>query len=189
MTHGADAPADLITRRHRTGDVDSVAVFSACGTWRYELTRQWAQAGPRVAWVMLNPSTADERRNDPTIERCQRRSVAMGYGAMRIVNLFAFRATRPADLWRAPEPCGPDNAAALADAADWADAIICGWGAHGVGRSGPAEGLLRASGKALYHLGLTQGGAPRHPLYVAYAREPVRWNAGIAAGAVAACNP
>ena len=66
----------------------SEAVYSDCETYRYALTREWG-AGPRLLWVMLNPSTASERSNDPTVERCERRSRAMGFGGFRVVNLFA----------------------------------------------------------------------------------------------------
>lgn len=164
-------------RRHAAAGVVSEAAFSGCGAYRYALTRVWDDALPRVAWVMLNPSTADERRNDPTIERCERRSRAMGFGAYRIVNLYAFRATLPRDLLAAPDPVGPRNAAALRDAARWSGRIICGWGAHAdPARAGDAAALMRQAGAALFHLGVTRTGQPRHPLYVAYAVQPQPWD-------------
>lgn len=160
-------------RRHAAGGVVSEAAFSSCGAYRYALTRVWDAALPRVAWVMLNPS---ERRNDPTIERCERRSRAMGCGAYRIVNLYAFRATRPHDLLAAADPIGPGNAAALRDAARWSGRVICGWGAHAAPAcAADAVALMRQAGAALFHLGLTKGGQPRHPLYVAYAVQPKPW--------------
>ena len=122
---------------------------------------------------MLNPSVAGAERNDPTIARCERRSRALGYGAMRAVNLFALRATRPADMRRAADPVGPEGDAALAAALRWADDAVCGWGVHGSHRGRDREVRARVARPLV--LGLTAGGHPRHPLYVPYAACPVPW--------------
>lgn len=126
---------------------------------------------------MLNPSTASECRNDPTVERCERRARALGYGAFRVVNLFAWRATDPRALRSAAAPAGPANDAAIAEAARWADLVVAAWGVHGVhlGQGARIEASLRAAGHRLHHLGLTKDGHPRHPLYVAYATAPQIW--------------
>ncbi|NEY89978.1 DUF1643 domain-containing protein [Tabrizicola oligotrophica] len=168
----------MIRRTHQKHDATSEAVYSDCTAYRYALTRQWA-AGRRLLWVMLNPSTASEQANDPTVERCERRARAMGFGGFRVVNLFAFRATDPRALGRVADPVGPGNDAAVAEAADWADAVVCGWGGHGAmgGRDLAVTALLRRSGKPLSHLGLTRGGQPKHPLYIGYAVQPVAWSA------------
>ena len=84
----------MIEREHSAGGVTSRAYYSPCERYRYGLERVWGQ-GPSLLYVMLNPSTADELRNDPTIERCQRRAVQLGFGGMQIANLFGWRATRP----------------------------------------------------------------------------------------------
>lgn len=167
----------MIRRRHLEGGVRSEAVYSDCEGYRYALTRTWERMLPRVTWIMLNPSTADERRNDPTIERCQRRSVAEGYGAMRIANLFAWRATDPTALKRADAPEGPDNTLALRQAVDWADAVVLGWGVYGAHRgAGPALlAALARRRKPVLALGLTAAGHPRHPLYVGYDVRPARF--------------
>jgi len=168
----------LIIRRHDTGQTRSEAVYSDCMRYRYLLTRVWDDQAGRVLYVMLNPSTADELRNDPTIERCERRSRALGFGAMRIANLFAFRATRPDDLKRAKAPIGPDNDALLAEACIWADTVICAWGVHGdhLQRGAAVADLIATSGIRMVHLGLTKQGLPRHPLYVSYAKPLEQWN-------------
>ena len=166
-------------RRHVSPDgVVSEAVYSPCETYRYALTRRWAE-GPGVLWIMLNPSTADERKNDPTIERCDRRSRAMGAGAYRIVNLFAYRATDPAALKRAEAPEGPRNARAVLGGCRWADRIICGWGVHGAHRGAGDRWTARLikQGFALQTLGQTKDGHPRHPLYVSYAVSAAPWTA------------
>lgn len=166
----------MITRRHQGDGVASVAVYSACGAYRYSLTRDWG-AGSRLLYVMLNPSTATEAQNDPTVERCERRARALGCGAFAVVNLFAFRATDPRALRRAPDPVGAKNDTALGRAVDWTDRVICAWGNHGghLGRSAQVRERLAQAGKPLLHLGLTAQGEPRHPLYVGYAVEPQPW--------------
>ncbi len=169
----------MISRDHVKGDAQSVAVYSECERYRYLLTRVWAP-GKRALFVMLNPSTATEVQNDPTVERCERRARALGFGAFRVVNIFAWRATDPRDMRAAADPVGPDNDAAIAESADWADAIVCAWGTHGahLGRGPAVERLLRATGKDLLVLGVTQAGHPQHPLYIGYDRQPYRWTAG-----------
>ena len=167
----------MITRHHQKGDAASVADYSPCERYRYTLTRVWAPEGPRVAFVLLNPSTATEVQNDPTVERCERRARALGFGAMRVLNIFAFRATDPRDMRRAPDPVGPDNDAAIRAALPWADRVICAWGAHGayLGRGRAVEAMLRAAGCPLFHLGLSKDGHPKHPLYIGYATQPQPW--------------
>ncbi|PJE35108.1 hypothetical protein CVM52_18860 [Pseudooceanicola lipolyticus] len=167
----------MITRNHTKGDAPSTAVYSDCENYRYSLTRVWDAGGGTVMFVMLNPSKATEVQNDPTVERCERRARALGYGGIRVTNIFAWRETDPKQLRAAAAPVGPDNDAALRDGAAWADRIIAGWGTHGehMGRGAQVEALLRDTGKPLYHLGLSRAGHPRHPLYITYARRPEPW--------------
>ncbi len=167
----------LVTRRAVKGDAPSLAVYSACALYRYALTRVWQPEGRRALFVMLNPSTATEEQNDPTVERCERRARALGFGAFRVCNIFAFRATDPRVMRAAPDPVGPANDAAILEGAAWADTVVCAWGSHGAHLDrGPAvERLLRGSAPALHHLGLTKEGHPRHPLYVGYVQPPVPW--------------
>jgi hypothetical protein len=167
----------MITRTHTKGDAPSTAVYSPCDSYRYALTRTWDPAGGRVLFVMLNPSTATEVQNDPTVERCERRARALGFGAFRVCNIFAYRATDPRVMRAQPDPVGPANDAAILDGADWADTVVCAWGTHGEHHArGPAvEALLRATGKPLFHLGLSKAGHPKHPLYIAYAHQPEPW--------------
>ena len=159
--------SETVARRHQDGDRRSTAIFSRCGQYRFSLTRRWGE-GPRVTFVMLNPSTADHRRNDPTIARCEGRARRLGAGAVRIVNLFAWRATYPQELRVAADPVGPGNDRAIRQAALWADHVICAWGVHGamLSRAAQVQRLLQGAGQPLWHLGLTKAGHPRHPLYV-----------------------
>ena len=167
----------MIVREAVKGDAPSVAIYSPCEAYRYALTRVWDPTGRRLTCVMLNPSTATEAQNDPTVERCERRARALGYGAFRVANIFAFRATDPKVMRAAADPVGPGNDAAIAEAAAWADTVLCAWGSHGahLDRGRAVERLLRATGRPLAHLGLTQGGHPKHPLYIGYAVQPEAW--------------
>ena len=169
----------MIERAHLKGDADSLAVYSPCERYRYTLTRTWDISGSRSLFVMLNPSTATELKNDPTVERCERRARVLGYGAFRVCNIFAWRDTDPRALRRAPDPVGPENDAAIRESCDWADAAICAWGTHGayLGRGPEVERIMRATGAKLHHLGLTKGGHPKHPLYIPYAAQPQLWTA------------
>lgn len=167
----------MITRTHTKGDAPSTAEYSDCEKYRYTLTRVWDEAGRKAAFIMLNPSTATEVQNDPTVERCERRARTLGFGGFRVTNIFAWRDTDPRKMRAAADPVGPENDAAIAGACDWADQIIAAWGAHGehLERGAKVETLLRNSGREIFHLGLTKAGHPKHPLYIAYAQQPERW--------------
>jgi hypothetical protein len=150
------------------------AVFSACRTWRYSLTRDLQGCGERgcVVFIGLNPSTADETADDPTTRRCSRFARDWGFTQLELVNLYAYAATRPAALRRAPDPVGPRNREALGAAIAGADLVVCAWGNAGVGQE--ADAVLELLDRPCC-LGLTAGGAPRHPLYVAAVTRPQRW--------------
>lgn len=167
----------MITRTHQKGDAASIAEYSPCERYRYALTRVWTPDAGKIAFVMLNPSTATEVQNDPTVERCERRARALGYGAFRVTNIFAWRATDPKVMRAAPDPIGPANDAAIRDAALWGDVVLCAWGTHGafMERGAKVAALLRETGKPLLHLGLSKAGHPKHPLYIAYAQKPEPW--------------
>lgn len=150
------------------------AVLSDCGRFRYSLTRRWADLYDNdrsLLFVMLNPSTADAMVDDATIRRCVAFAHGHGFGAIEVVNLFAYRATQPRDLALAGWPPGPQNDERIAVAARDADAICVAWGA--VGDRGPAcdrvqavAPILRRAGKPLQCLKITRSGHPQHPLYL-----------------------
>ncbi|WP_415919270.1 DUF1643 domain-containing protein [Tateyamaria sp. SN6-1] len=167
----------MITRTHTKGDAPSTAIYSPCERYRYSLTRVWDPSGRRVNFVMLNPSTATEVQNDPTVERCERRARTLGYGSFAVTNIFAWRDTDPKAMRAAADPVGPGNDAAIVERAGWADDVVAGWGTHGahLGRGAVVHDLLCQSGKPLFHLGLSKDGHPRHPLYIAYAQQPEPW--------------
>lgn len=167
----------MITKAHQKGDAASVAVYSDCEFYRYDLTRIWDASGQKALFVMLNPSTATEFQNDPTVERCERRARALGFGGFVVTNIFAYRATDPQVMRRQPDPVGPGNDSAILAAAETADQIICGWGSHGahLDRALQVTSLLRRRARPLFHLGLTLAGQPKHPLYISYSVRPTLW--------------
>ena len=168
-----------ITRRHSRNGVESEAVYSSCERYRYSLTRVWNPKAARLLFVMLNPSKATELANDATVERCERRAHRLGYGAMGVCNIFAWRETDPKALNDIAHPVGTSNDAEIAKAAAWADHILCAWGAHGDhrGQGQRIAYVLAACGTPLFALGLTKAGHPRHPLYVSYDTPLAPWNA------------
>jgi hypothetical protein len=153
------------------------AVFDVSGRYRYRLTREWDATLPRITFVMLNPSTADHRRDDPTIRRCIGFALAWGYGGVEVLNLFAWRATKPPDLRRAPAPVGPANDRHLRAAARRSARVIVAWGIHGTwqNRDQAALALLRRHGCAPLCLGLTRDGQPRHVLYLPHETSPTAY--------------
>lgn len=169
----------MLIRTHEDAEKWSEAVYSDCESYRYSLTRVWDGNGPRVNFVMLNPSKADEINNDPTVERCERRARHLGFGAFRVTNIFGWRDTDPFAMRRAKAPVGPENDDLLLAAAQWADQIIAAWGVHGAHRQRGEQvaHLLRQAEIRMFHLGLTKEGHPRHPLYLPYAKQPEPWTA------------
>jgi len=121
--------------------LQTAAGFSPCGCYRYWLTRTWDESRSAVCWLMLNPSTADATRDDPTIRRCIGIARRWGHGGIVAVNLFALRATDPAELVRAVDPVGPENDAAVRSHTAGLR-VIAAWGSKGrppgPGRSRPA---------------------------------------------------
>ena len=167
----------MITRTHTKGDAPSTAVYSDCERYRYSLTRVWNDQTDKVLFVMLNPSTATEVQNDPTVERCERRARTLGFGGFRVTNIFAWRDTDPRNMKAANDPIGPHNDATLFEGAVWADTIVAAWGTHGVhmNRGLQVAVLLKATQRPLFHLGLSKQGHPKHPLYLPYTQQPERW--------------
>ncbi|PZX15821.1 hypothetical protein LX81_02454 [Palleronia aestuarii] len=168
----------MIRKAHQKGDAASEAHYSDCLRYRFDLTRIWQPDGKRALFVMLNPSTATEVQNDPSVERCERRARTLGFGAFRVCNIFAWRDTDPKKMRAAPDPVGAENDAAILAGCDWADTIVCAWGTHGahLDRGPEVERLMRGAGKPLHHLGLTKDGHPRHPLYIPYSAVPQVWH-------------
>jgi hypothetical protein len=151
------------------------AIISPCGQYRYALTRDWQNGDGEVVFILLNPSTADDSQDDPTVRRCIGFAKSWGKSSLKIVNLFAFRSTKPDALLRCENAIGPENDHHIVSACRTAEtigampntpAIICAWGNHGglMERSTHIRKLLIDLNPSCF--GLTAKKQPRHPLYL-----------------------
>ncbi len=154
------------------------AHISECGRYRYSLTRVWDEDIARCCtFIMLNPSTADDEQDDPTIRRCINFAKRLGCGSLDVLNLFAWRATNPSELLVADDPIGPE--------CDWCLSQPCGhvviaaWGAHGNLRGRDQQVLELLKHETLWCLGTTFHGQPRHPLYVRADQPLVRYGVDV----------
>lgn len=151
--------------------MNSGVEFSPCYNYRYALWRIWDETLPKVMFIGLNPSTADEKTDDPTIRRCIGFAKDWGYGGIYVLNLFAFRATRPKDLKKSPEPVGEENDTYLRRYTEKTDIIVGAWGIHGKYLNRGSE--VRAMFPGMMCLKLTNAGEPGHPLYLPYSCKPI----------------
>jgi hypothetical protein len=153
----------------------SGAAFSPCRKWRYRLWRTWNDRKPYANFLMLNPSTADETRLDPTCSRCHGYAKAWGYGALIVTNLFAWRATDPADMKAAADPVGVDNDEHILEVAHAAGIVVAAWGNHGLfqARVDRVRAMLKEAGVQLHALRVNGSGQPAHPLYLPSALKPL----------------
>ncbi|WP_455448126.1 DUF1643 domain-containing protein [Natrinema thermotolerans] len=156
-------------------DNRSDAVLSDDGEYRYRLTRTWDTAKPTVAFLMLNPSTADASEDDSTIRRCLGFAKDWGYGSLVVANLFGLRSTDPSNLRDHADPVGPENDAYLRDVCDEAELVVGAWGAKG-SLDGRARVVADTLETDLYALDTTKDGHPVHPLYQPSDADPEPWD-------------
>jgi len=152
------------------------AVFSPCRKYRYRLAQIWDGGKEPLYWLMLNPSTADEVKNDPTVERCERRARMWGYGGSVVLNIFAYRATDPKDMRAQKDPIGPKNddwIRKLARRSQDVD-VVGGWGEHGahMARGQAVMDIFKQENGRINALKINASGHPAHPLYIAYDKTP-----------------
>ncbi|MAV33425.1 MAG: hypothetical protein CMQ02_08330 [Gammaproteobacteria bacterium] len=152
------------------------ANFSACRKYRYSLKRVWNRQSPFVLFIGLNPSTADEINDDPTLTRCMDYAKRWGYGGVCVANLFAYRATKPTDMLRVNDPIGIDNNSWLKKLSKAAGLTVVAWGNHGkhLNRSHDVQNFLQDLHCLKYNL----SGEPSHPLYLKSTLKPriFYWN-------------
>lgn len=145
--------------------MDRKTVLSPCRAYRYSLWREFDRLeNGYVMFIGLNPSTADEVNDDPTIRRCIAYAKSWGFGALCMTNLFAFRATKPADMVAAADPVGPDNDGHLVHLARNASIVVAAWGTNGTHRG--RDAAVRSLVPTLHCLKKTRAGHPGHPLYL-----------------------
>lgn len=154
------------------------AVFSHDRLYRYVLTRSWASSMPCAVWIGLNPSTADEEQDDPTIRRIIGFSRGFGYGGLVMLNLFAFRTPYPKEMFAEEsaglDVVGPANDSAIRELCR-GRTVFAAWGAHGGfgGRENLVKALLQDAGAKVLCMGKTKDGHPKHPLYLKAESTPV----------------
>ena len=162
-----DSTKNLHLRQNTVDDIEYGAIFDITERYRYSLWRAWSPYHPRVTFILLNPSTADEHKNDPTIRRCISFAQAWNFGSIEVVNLFAYRATDYRELFKASDPIGAENNHFLVQAVERCSTIMLGWGAKGTFLNRDRHVMSLLTGRTdLYCLGITKTGQPRHPLYV-----------------------
>ena len=144
------------------------AYLSKCRKYRYSLWRIWDETKAPILFILLNPSTADEAVDDPTIRRCIGFAKEWGAGGIVVVNLFAFRATSPDEMMAVDDPIGPLNDRTILKVAGAASIAICAWGNSGnhLGRSSSLKRIMVDKGVELFCLGTNNSGEPKHPLYI-----------------------
>jgi hypothetical protein len=152
---------------------DNGADFSDCRKYRYTLWRTWSSDKPKIMFLGLNPSTADEVKNDPTVTRCINYARKWGYGGMYMMNIFAFRTTYPVELKKAKDPIGKDNDKWILLISKKVDLCIGAWGNDGqyLDRSTKIKELVAN----LYCLKVNSSGEPAHPLYLKASLKPLRF--------------
>lgn len=152
------------------GDSLRGAYFSPCRTWRYSLWRRWedCDVGRMCVFCCLNPSTADENEDDPTVRRCIDFSKAWGYSGFVMTNIFAARQTDPLKMKMFSDPIGPENDEALRFFMMNAGKFVLAWGNHGnfMGRSDAVLDMLESAERWAWCLRMTQQNQPWHPLYI-----------------------
>jgi len=169
--------------------VKTDAYISDCTKYRYWLTRVWDKDLPRVMYVLLNPSTADHTINDPTVRKCMGFAKGWGYGSIEIVNLYAYRATKPANLHQMIKgfngskgsdnkkyccPIGPENDKHIKEASERADLIVVGWGNNASRYRSRREDVLELlKGKEIKCISITAEIQPCHPLMLAFETERI----------------
>lgn len=153
--------------------MDRQTIFSPCRNYRYTLWREWARGDGYAVFIGLNPSTADETNDDPTIRRCVAFAKAWGYAGLCMTNLFAFRATQPKDMLRVTDPIGPDNDDHLQAVSIGAGVIVAAWGTNGTHME--RDVAVRRMLPDLHYLALTKAGHPGHPLYLPKTLTPAAW--------------
>lgn len=148
-----------------SGEYASQSGAVVVGPYRYLLWRVWNPDLPRLLWILLNPSTADESSDDPTLRRVQGFSQSFGYGGLEVVNLFALRSPDPRALAQIVDPVGPENDRYIRGAVVRATKIIAAWGNYRM-LYGRDHWILSQIAGPIFCLGITRNGNPRHPLYL-----------------------
>lgn len=163
------------------GSGESGAYFSECRKFRYSLWRRWhllldaPDTSGLCCFIGLNPSTADETEDDPTIRRCIGFAKDWGYNGLVMLNIFAYRATDPKEMKAFPAPVGPLNNLAICEVTQSVGKTIIAWGCHGDHLDRDLDVRKLLSDRKFMCLGITKDGQPKHPLYLPKKSVPIRF--------------
>lgn len=162
----------------KLSNMESGALFDRTRRYRYHLWRRWDSSRPGVCFVMLNPSTADDVHNDPTIGRCVRFAQKWGFGSIDVVNIFAYRSTDSSVLMRVADPVGARNNHVILDVVSKHERAVLAWGNHGAlnDRGRQVVRLIQGKGELLC-FGMTMHRQPKHPLYLRNDSKLLHYNA------------
>lgn len=146
--------------------ISSDAKISENEIYRYFLKRKWLDNDKVMTYIMLNPSKADALKDDPTIRKCVKLAMREECGSIYVVNLFALRSSKPAELYVNNDPVGPENNFWINKIVKQSQIIVAAWGNHGhfLNRDIEVLNILKSLGLKLYCLGLNKNGSPKHPL-------------------------
>lgn len=144
----------------------STAIFSDCRRYRYDLMRRWNTEGRKIVFIGLNPSTADEETNDPTVTRCMRWAYRWSYSEMHMLNIFAYRSTDPKQLDKVIDPVGSETDRYISQECEDAETVICCWGNWGKYLDRGQEARYLLNHLELWCFDITKLGQPKHPLYL-----------------------
>jgi len=154
--------------------INSDAIFSKDRIYRYVLTREWDLKKPSLMIISLNPSTADEKINDPTIQRCIGFAKQWGFGKLIVTNLFSFRATSPKDLFKSKNPVGDKNDYWIKKLSKKVNKIVLAYGNYGKFKN-RHEKILKIINNP-YCIKESKTGMPMHPLYLKYTKKPIKYH-------------
>lgn len=148
--------------------------FSSCLKYRWSLSRKWDNTKCVCVFIGLNPSTADETVNDPTVNRCMNYAMSWGYGSLIMLNLFAYRSTDPKKLYIIDNPIGHCNLSTIISFCKNADIVIAAWGKHGKHLHADTDTLSVLKNICdVYCLRINKDGTPIHPLYQKKTAKPI----------------
>jgi len=155
-------------------DYKSDAILSKDRKYRYVLSRIWDDSKDKIVFIGLNPSTADEKEDDPTIRKCISYAKKWGYGGLYMLNLFAYRATKPKEMKKANNPIGDENDKYLDEYVNKSDKVICAWGNNGSFQNRSYKILNKYNN--LYYLKLNKSKEPSHPLFLSRDLKPIKFD-------------
>jgi len=136
------------------------AILSEDRVYRWMLEREWDDNKPSIAYIMLNPSTADENEDDRTIKKLIKFTRVWGYGGLKVCNIYAYRATDPTELKSVTDPTGSENEKHVRELVASCDKIVFAWG-----NDASEPEWLKPLVPNPYCLKINKTGKPAHPLY------------------------